>query len=69
MSCELKDTSQWFDHNYWGPNGIDLSRWKGAECRRGFVSAERFATHGEQVIKRTNRNTTRKWMRSGQNKP
>jgi hypothetical protein len=23
-----------YDHDYWGPNGIDLSRW-GPECARG----------------------------------
>jgi hypothetical protein len=24
-----------FDRAYWGPNGPDISRWKGAELRRG----------------------------------
>jgi hypothetical protein len=23
-----------YDHSYWGPNGIDINRWKGT-CRRG----------------------------------
>jgi len=36
-----------------------ISEW-GTACARGFVSNERFATRGEQVIPRTNRNVTRK---------
>ena len=39
-----------------------ISEW-GAECGRGFVSDERFARPGERVIKRTNRQTTRKWRK------
>jgi len=38
-----------------------ISEW-GYECGRGFVSEARFAgDSGTRVIKRTNRNTTRKW--------
>ena len=33
----------------------------GRECARGFVSDARFARAGDVVIKRTNRNTSRKW--------
>ena len=39
-----------------------MSEW-GAECGRGFVSNERFARGGEKVIKRTNRQATRKWRK------
>jgi len=35
------------------------------EMARGFVGNDRFATHNERVIPRTNRNVTRKWYRSG----
>jgi hypothetical protein len=24
----MSDPSEWFDHVYWGPGGVDLSRWK-----------------------------------------
>jgi hypothetical protein len=47
------------DKGYWGPNGIDLSRW-GPSCGRGFVSNPRFGAN-RLVIPRTNRATTRKW--------
>jgi hypothetical protein len=36
-----------------------IAEW-GYECARGFVSADRFARPGEQVIKRANRTTQRK---------
>jgi hypothetical protein len=35
-----------------------IAEWGGA-CARGFVAADRFATHGEQVIKRTARKRKR----------
>jgi hypothetical protein len=35
----------------------------GPECRRGFVSSERFARRGDKVIKRTNRNLSRQWRK------
>jgi len=35
-----------------------MSEW-GVECQRGFVSDSRFGS--DQVIKRTNRESTRKW--------
>lgn len=41
--------------------GWPISEW-GYSCGRGFVSDARFG--GGQVIKRTNRDTTRKWRRS-----
>lgn len=37
-----------------------IGEW-GYECARGFVSDARFQRGDEQIIKRTNRNTTRKW--------
>jgi hypothetical protein len=37
-----------------------ICEWGGA-CQRGFVSHERFARGSEQVIKRTNRNNSRRW--------
>jgi hypothetical protein len=38
-----------------------ISEW-GPSCGRGFVSNQRFArSPSEQVIQRTNRDTTRKW--------
>ena len=36
----------------------------GSACQRGFVSCERFARPGDQVIERTNRNTSRKWRKA-----
>lgn len=40
-----------------------ISDW-GANCQRGFVSDSRFASSSsETVIKRTNRETTRKWRK------
>lgn len=36
-----------------------IAEW-GSECGRGFVSDSRFSS-SDQVIPRTNRNTTRKW--------
>lgn len=36
-----------------------IHEWAG-ECRRGFVSNERFARPGDRVIKRTNRSQQRK---------
>ena len=40
-----------------------MDQW-GNACYQGFVSDARFGSG--QVIKRTNRNTTRKWIRSGE---
>lgn len=37
-----------FDRNYWGPGGIDISRW-GWECRRGIA----YASHGAPVASGT----------------
>lgn len=31
----LPDPCTWFDHRYWGPGGVDISRWKGSELARG----------------------------------
>jgi hypothetical protein len=42
-----------------------ISEW-GYACARGFVSDSRFG-EGQPVIKRTNRETTRRWRRSGMN--
>lgn len=39
-----------------------ISDW-GHECGRGFVSDARFSGGRSKVIKRTNRNTTRKWRK------
>ena len=39
-----------------------IAEW-GSACARGFVSDARFARGNEQVIKRTNRHTTRKWRK------
>lgn len=36
----------------------------GYECQRGFVRDARFQVGTEQVIKGTNREKTRKWLRS-----
>jgi len=62
---------EWWDENGWTrlvsaeyQFKIPISEWGGA-ARRGFASSERFAQPGEQVIKRTNRNASRKWYRSG----
>jgi hypothetical protein len=41
-----------------------ISEWGGA-CQRGFVSDARFGP-GETVIKRTNRETTKKWRALGE---
>ncbi len=41
-----------------------ISAW-GSECARGFVSNARFSST-DTVIPRTNRATTRKWIRSGE---
>jgi len=30
----MTPSAEWFDHKYWGPGGLDISRW-GAECQRG----------------------------------
>ena len=35
----------------------------GGHCGIGFVGDQRFAQSGEQVIKRTNRQTTKKWRK------
>ena len=42
---------------------LPISAW-GSECARGFVSNARFSP-SDTVIPRTNRATTRKWLRSG----
>ena len=43
------------------PDGLrPIEKW-GSACARGFVSDERFARPGDQVIKRTNRDVTKKW--------
>ncbi len=42
------DPSTWFDHAYWGPGGVDISRW-GNFCGRGI----RYATTGAPVASGT----------------
>lgn len=47
-----------------GEGGVlPISEW-GAECGRGFVSDSRFSAT-DRVIKRTNRQSTRKWRAVG----
>lgn len=46
----------------------DISTW-GPECGRGFVSSERFARPGDIVIKRTNREVTRRWRKCNDIQP
>lgn len=43
-----------------------IAEWQGS-CYRGFVSDSRFG--GGQVIKRTNRETSRRWRRSTTTNP
>jgi hypothetical protein len=32
----MSDPSEWYDHRYWGPAGVDISRWpKWGEVSRG----------------------------------
>ncbi len=49
--------------------GIRFIRDWGGHCGIGFVSDQRFAGGGEQVIKRTNRTTTKKWRKLNDSQP
>lgn len=40
-----------------------VSEW-GSACARGFVSDSRFPSGGGEVIKRTSRDTSRRWRRA-----
>jgi hypothetical protein len=31
----MSDPAGWFDHRYWGPGGVDISRWGKGEVMRG----------------------------------
>jgi hypothetical protein len=44
----MSDPATWFDHDYWGPGGVDISRW-GNFCGRGI----RYATTGAPVASGT----------------
>ncbi|MGD0778204.1 MAG: hypothetical protein ABSC05_35920 [Candidatus Solibacter sp.] len=47
MSQTEEPTAQWFDHDYWGPGGVDVAgRWgKSGACGRGVP----YATTGAPV--------------------
>jgi hypothetical protein len=51
------------EHTIDPETGIWPIREWGPSCARGFVGNERFATKNDQVIKRTNRAVTKKWLK------
>lgn len=55
-----------FDVAYWGPGGVDISRWRGGECARGVAYISRGdGLEGQHAVRKLS--SGRKWrgMASG----